>query len=883
VSRPGDGRLPSPEEWARLSAVLDELLELPPAEQRVRLEAECGQDETLRARLEWILAADAGADRFLDSATAAGFHALVEHGSSTPTAEDADDDGTGARVGPWRLVRELGRGGMGAVYLAERDDGQFQQTVALKVVKRGMDTDEVLGRFLAERRILARLDHPNIARLLDGGVTAEGRPYFALEYVEGTPIVAYCAERALALEARVGLMQQVCDAVHYAHRSLVVHRDLKPSNILVTREGRPKLLDFGIAKLLDTDEGLTGTGARVMTPEYAAPEQVRGDAVTTATDVFALGLLLYEVATGRRWDRARHDGGGRVGSDDLQAIIEMAVREEPERRYASAEALAADLRRFVDGLPVLARKGTATYRLRRFVRRHRAGVFAAAAVALATIAGVAGTLWQARLATEEAAKTKAVKDYLVSVFEVSDPNKARGEQVTARELLDRGAARIEQELGGQPALAAEVLVLVGSLHLKLGSYDRAAPLLERGAELQRQVHGRDSAAVADALSHLGDVYSLSSDFERAERLRRDALSIHRQRLGPAHTDTVSSADGLARVLLKRGRHEEARRLVDETLLAIRQDRGEENEDYATSLNTLHMLLWNQGRYAEAEPVMRRVLEIYVKVLGERHTRVAESYSNLGTAAMTRGDAVEGERMLRKALEIGTSLYGGEHPNLGITLNNLSKALQEQGRIDEAIALQRRALALRTRQLGEGNPQLAVNFHNLALLLRERGDYAEAEKLLQETVAMNRRLLGDEHVSQVITFGSLALVLSESGQPAKAEPLFRQSIALFRSKKLEKHAKFAEVLEGLGAMLDGLGRRAEAEPLLREALDRRRQALGDESWRTAAAKAQLARCLDGEGRHEEARLLAAQAHAVLRRERGEQHPLTRMARSVLSDR
>jgi serine/threonine-protein kinase len=878
----GPSLLADAEAWARLSPLLDELLELPPAERARRLDEACAGDAALKAQLERLLAADARAGRFLDSSAAAGFEELAGDQAATPARLGRDEAAAGAHIGPWRIVRELGQGGMGTVFLAERADGQFEQRVALKVVKRGMDTNEVLRRFLAERQILARLDHPHIARVLDGGVTEDGLPYFAMDYVEGQPITAYAREQGLSLPARLSLFDGVCEAVRYAHRSLVVHRDIKPSNILVTPEGKPKLLDFGIAKLLGAEEGLTGTGDRVMTPEYAAPEQMRGEPITTATDVFTLGLLLYELAAGRRWKR--HDvAEPRVGQPDLDAILETALRDEPEKRYASAEALAEDVRRFQEGLPVAARKGSAAYRARKFVRRHRVGVSAAAAALLALLVGLGGTLWQARVATGEAAKARAVKDFLVSVFEVSDPDKAKGEQVTARDLLDRGAARIDQELTGQPAVAEELLGLMGGLYRQHGLYDQARPLLEKDLALRRRSHGDDSGPVAESLSRLADLHHESGDLARSEPLRRQALDLHRRHQGKASPASVRDANELAILLMDTGRYQESGAVLDDTLTQVSADRGQENADYAYSLNTRQRLLYAQGRYPEAETAMRRVLEIRLPLLGERHTLVSEAFANLGTLALMRGDAAESERMSRRALAIGTSLYGEDHPKLAITLNNLAKAVQEQGRLEEAITLQRRSLALRRKQLGEGNPQLAVNFHNLALMLRERGEREEAIRLLEEAVAINRKHVGDEHVAQAITFGSLALVLRDVGRAAEAEPLFRRSLAVFRKQGLEKHAKFPDVLEGLGLLLVDGRRLEEAEGLLREAVDRRRQAMGDGAWRTAAAKAALARCLRARGRGEEARGLASEALTVLVRERGEAHPATRLARAALGER
>jgi eukaryotic-like serine/threonine-protein kinase len=858
---------PSPldrERWARLSPLLDQLLDLAPAEREAHLLALSGDDETLRLQLRRLLAADQAAG-FLETGDAAAFHALAAGGEVEAPADERT--AAGARIGPWEVVRELGRGGMGAVFLASRADGQFQQEAALKVVKRGMDTDEVLRRFLAERQILARLHHPHIARLLDGGVTDDGRPYFAMEYVEGTPIADYCAARALSPDARLGLWGDVCEAVQYAHRSLVVHRDLKPSNILVTADGQAKLLDFGIAKLLGRDDGLTQTGDRVLTPKYAAPEQLKGQPVTTATDVYTLALLLSELVEAQ---------------GDLHAILECALREEPERRYQSVEALADDVRRYRDGLPVIARKGSRLYRARKFARRHRVGVAATAVTLAALLAGLAGTLWQARVATAEAAKARAVTDFLVGVFEGSDPDLAKGQEITARDMLDRGAARIESELAGQPALAAELRGVTGRLYFRLGLHEQAGGLLDRDLALRRRLFGDDSVEVADSLALLGDLHHARGAYAEAETVLRRAHEIHRRRLGARHPRTTSDADALARSLIERGRYEEAEKIVDENLEHVRADRGTENEDYAGVLNTREMIFWAQGKYPEAQEVMRHVVDLRVRLLGDRHTLVAEGFSNLGSIAMARGDWAESERMYRRALAIQTDLYGADHPQLGITLNNLSKPVQERGDFQEAVALQRRALAARTRQLGEGSPQLAVNFHNLGMLLREQGNYEEATRLLRTAVDMNRRLLGDEHLSQAITFGSLGLVLADAGQHAEAEATLGRSIAVFRKKGLEKHMKFPDALEGLGLLLVRRGRAAEAETLLQEALDRRRTGLGEGSWRTAAAKGALGSCLKALGRSAPARQMASEALPVLRAQRGEAHPATRLAQGVLAE-
>src|SRR5262245_8366923 len=492
----------------RVARIFGEALERPAAERRAFLDAACASAPELRAEAESLLAAHEQAGGFLDEIDTAREAALLD-----ATAEPEPPEGR--RVGPYRLLREVGRGGMGVVYLAERVEGGFEQRAAIKLVKRGMDTDAILRRFLRERQILAGLEHASVARLLDGGVTDDGHPYFAMEYVDGEPLTVYCENRQLGIEARLRLFEEACRAVQHAHGKLVVHRDLKPSNMLVTGEGRLKLLDFEIAKLLTEDDDataitLTQVGTRVLTPDYAAPEQVRGEPVTTATDVYALGVVLYELLAGRlphggerrslgEMARAICEEEPRAPSmaaaaqprrarelrGDLDTVVLKALSKEPSRRYASAEALAEDIRRFLSGHPVRARRDTVGYVVTKFVRRHKVGVAAATVAVLSLLLGLAGTAWQAAVAARErdrarleAERAEKVKEFLVGLFKASDPAESTGEAITARELMDRGAERIEKELAGHPSLQAELFEIVAGISHELGRYEQARSLAE---------------------------------------------------------------------------------------------------------------------------------------------------------------------------------------------------------------------------------------------------------------------------------------------------------------------------------------------------------------------------------------------------------------------
>ena len=512
------------ERWAQVETLFAAALEQAPEARDSFVEAAVDASDEVREDVASLLHAHARESGQLEASVRAAAGVAIEQ--ADPLA------GGDARIGPYRVLRRLGTGGMGTVYLAERADAQFRQQVALKVVNRHLVNDEIVRRFRTERQILADLDHPNIAHLLDGGTTADGLPYLVMEYVVGERIDAYCNARALALRERLALFLAVCDAVQYAHRNLVIHRDIKPSNILVTPDGAPKLLDFGIAKLMGTGAergaALTRADERLMTPEHASPEQVRGEPVTTGSDVYALGILLYHLLTGERpytpddgsvaaleraicetapdkpstvVMRAATRAGNaaapapvpvpaprrlaRALTGDLDNIVLMALRKEPARRYASAAQMAEDVRRYLDQRPVIARPDTWSYRTAKFLRRHTASVTAAAAVVVVLAAVVvyytqrlAGERDRAqdaeRRAVRETETSKRVSDFLVELFRVSDPDKARGETITAREILDRGAERIDQELDDEPEVQAQLMDTMGLVYRSLGLYGTRA-------------------------------------------------------------------------------------------------------------------------------------------------------------------------------------------------------------------------------------------------------------------------------------------------------------------------------------------------------------------------------------------------------------------------
>ncbi|MGH9866861.1 MAG: tetratricopeptide repeat protein [Candidatus Polarisedimenticolia bacterium] len=803
-------RAPGPEA-NRIPDLLAEALELPPEERRAFLEARCEDSPVLRSEIESLLAAheeQARAGWFLDGIDARRGIALLE---AAPEGVE--------RAGPYRLLKELGRGGMGVVYLAERVEGGFRQRAAVKLVKRGMDSDAILQRFLRERRILASLEHPGVARLLDGGITPEGQPFFAMELVEGEPLIAFCEGRRAGLIERLRLFEEVCRAVQYAHAQLVIHRDLKPSNILVTSDGRVKLLDFGVAKLLGgEDEGeatLTETSLRPLTPLYAAPEQIRGEPVTTATDVYALGAILYELLARRpphdaqassreELARAVCEADPRPPSEseavtiprnmrgDLDAVVLKALRKEPGRRYASAEALAEEVRRCQSGQPVQARPDSVVYRMGKFVRRHKVGVGAASAAALSLLAGLIGVSWQAAEAARErdrarleARRAEEVKEFLVGIFEGSNPMQAGRGDITARELLERGVTRVEKELAGQPAVQADLLQTIARSFRSLGHYDRALNAQELSLDLLRGLHGDEHPRVAEALDVLGSCLLFMGDLTAAERAYREALGIHRK-LRPADSlETAVSLEGLSGVLARRAAFEEAEEMQKEALSIHRSKLGPDHEATIGSLKVYGDVLLMQGDYAAAADLHRDVLAYRRRLLGDKHPQVARTLTSLGRDLYGLKDLAAAQAAYGEAYAINRQVLGETHPITASSQDDLILTLT--GRLQEGVPLES---AL--EEIGGDDPSLlapALESQGQALILHGRG--LDAIPVLKRSLDLYRAS-GDSRRGRVMAV--LADALSEEGRFGEANPLFEEASALLGDRSddlllaraLEKH-------------------------------------------------------------------------------------------------
>jgi serine/threonine-protein kinase len=742
--------------WARVVRLLDEVEDLDPAARVAHLDHACAGDPSeVRAEVESLLEAGRSLGTFLESTAALDPELAALFDGEPEDLVPARPPGTA--VGPWRILRELGRGGMGIVYLAERADGQYERRVALKVIKRGMDTDAILRRFLAERRILARLEHPNIAVLYDGGATADGVPYIAMELIEGRSITAHAAEESLSIDARLRLFRQACVAVRHAQRNLIVHRDLKPSNVLVTRDGTVKLLDFGIATMLAPDgaatPAATGTARSFLTPAYAAPEQLRGEPVTTATDVHGLGAVLYELLVGCR---PEHGPDGRVEAPsvraarpaekrrlrgDLDTLALKALRDRPEERYASAEALLEEVDRHLAGLPLAARPAGAAYRAGRFIRRHRFGVAMTVLLAAAVLTGLVGTslgLVRARraeiVAREEAETAKQVTAFLAGLFLKASPRETRGATVTARDLLDAGAERISKDLAGRPRAQATLLHTMAGAYQALGLTEKALPLAEQAVSLRSEV------------------------------------------LGPGHILTLMSRNLLVAVYTDLGRQEDALRVLRESLPIAERSLGPTHQETVRTQANLAVILQGLGRYAQARDAARTALD-RLRSAGRGETAIAaQALQTEADALAGLGQAAEAAPLHREAARIFEATLGADHPATLMARGQEGLALQRAGRIEEAEALTRETLAIQTRVLGPDHIDTLASTANLGGFMIELGRAAEAEPMLKDALRRGERSLPPGHSITALVRSTYGYAIAAQGRRREAEPILLRAYA-----------------------------------------------------------------------------------------------------------
>ena len=802
--------------WQRVQTLFHEAADMPASEQRVFLETHCGGDAGLVSEVLILLEEDARGGSLLDGDVAQVASQIFNDSpsGSLPFKE----------FGPYRIKQALGEGGMGVVYLAQRED--LGNEVAIKILRDAWVSPARRERFNAERRTLAQLNHPSIARLYDADTSPDGTPFFVMEFVEGVPLTDFCKTQQCSIAERLRLFRAVCEAVLYAHQHAVIHRDLKPSNILVKGDGSIRLLDFGIAKHLENLGELvdqTITGLRLMTPAYAAPEQIRGEQVGIQSDVYSLGVVLYELLAGRlpfnltkctpsqaekvlteqeaekpsdvagnAAAAAQTNGNGvtasRAAWADLDVLCLTAMHKDPQRRYQSVEALIRDVNRYLDGEPLEARPDTWRYRLGKFVRRHRRLVSAAAAV-FALVVGLV-IFYTVRLtrarnaALMQAARTQRIQRFMLNLFQGGDPAAGPADDLRVVTLLDRGVQEA-RSLDSEPAVQAELYETLGGIYQKLGKLEQADSLMESALAKREALYGPDSTETAKGLLALGSLRDAEARYGDAERLIRQALDQDR-RLLPASDPAVAKAMlALGGVLEDRGAYDQSIAILEQTV-QLYSAPGAQPVELADSLYELANAHFYAGHYEKSEEINERALAMYKQIYGERHPRVAEILINLGAIQLDTGHYAAAEQFDRRALDIVQAWYGKDNPETATDLTILARSLVYQKRFDEASDLLQQSLAIKERTWGKVHPSVASTLNELGSVALQEGKYDAAEQYFTRMGDIYRTEYGEQHYLYATALSNLASVYTAQQQWSRAEKLYRQAIPIYVESQSPTH-------------------------------------------------------------------------------------------------
>ena len=833
-----------PDRWQRINDLFQSALDSNPEDRSAFLQTACEGDEALRHEIESLLAAHQQDHEFTD---ARGF----EHGVRLLEQTQGQNEW---RMGPYRVLREIGRGGMGSVYLAARADDEFQKRVAIKIIRRGLDTDDILQRFRSERQILATLDHPNIARLLDGGTTDDGRPFFVMELIEGEPIDQYCDRRNLTIADRLKLFQDVCAAVQYSHQNLVIHRDIKPGNILVTKEGVPRLLDFGIAKLVapGTGPNRTMTTLRPLTPEYASPEQLRGEPVTTASDVYSLGVLLFVLLTGRSPYRGVLEAPAEIEraineqepnrpstvaparirrhlEGDLDNIVLMALRKEPNRRYASVERFSEDIRRHLGNLPVIARRDTRAYRTSKFVLRNKGLVAAVTIVFLTLSGGIVATLWEARVARRqrdiarvEQAKATRINAFTQEMISYAanttpgSPKRAKGHDATVVDMLDEAAERVDRELSDQPEVRAEMLGNIGVDYIVLGKVDSARRFLREAYDLDIKMFSPDDMRTAAVMYGLANLSYLSGDYADAETRIRQALPVYRKHASdpgfklPKLTAVLSDA---AFIMRARGHLDEAESLWREVIRYGPRQPPEGRSAQTMVKSYLAQLYMDRGDIERADE-MATAAASEARALGNPFA-MTQTLIDLGNVRRFERRYGEAESLIEEGTKLFAQAQGDDHPNVVFGLTQLVYAYYYEGRYDRAEQEARKAFAM-AQKLPKSSHYYRGAEVALGRVLNRTGRSLEAEPLLREALAVHEGTVPRRSSTMAFTLlGSLGECLATEKRYAEAEPLLKESYETLTALQVPQSPMLDEARQRLVSLYNDWGKPQAADRYRRE--------------------------------------------------------------------
>ena len=880
-------------DWERAKELFSTAIELPEAEREQFLAVQPDTPEIL-AEAQSLLANYLESPDFLEGVTAP---------LPDSDAEAAPSLGN-RRIGAWRLLREIGRGGMGVVWEARRDDGQFEQLAAVKLLRASLFSDRDMSRFREERQILASLNHPAIARLLDGGMLEDGSPYLVMEYIDGAPIDQWCDHAQLDLRQRILLCLEVCAAVEYAHSQLVIHRDLKPANILVAGDGTPKLLDFGIAKLIAQTDERPEASTRLRTPECASPEQVRGERMSTANDVFALGVLFYKLFTGRHpfvepetnplaalravCEEEPRPPSGVAGPwrrelrGELDAILLQALRKNPAERYRSVLALAADLRAWLDGGPVTAVRLPWWRRSARLAWRHKAQSAAVAVAVGSLLAGIMVTSIEARQARQAEREALAQRNLALAENQRAD-NEARSAQainrflqydllaqaspnvqarpgtnpnpgLSVRAALDRAASRIGDRFQGQPLVEASIRQTIGESYDQLGLYGNARTQLEQALHLRRASVGEGNAATLESMNALATVFMHQASFADAESLYNTVLAKRRALLGAAHPDTLSTVSALASLEMNEGKYGRAEELSQGTVkLAV-------GAQLLTCRRLLSDIYTREGKFAQAEPILQALVAGERRLLGAEHPNTLESIDTLAMLYSSEDKSAQAEALEMETFNASQRVLGSDHPDTLTRMNNLAAIYHQEEKFGEAAQLFKRFLDASRRIHGPAHPETLTAIFNLAYISRVLGKFGEAERLLRQYLSLAPRINGPDHPETLSALNSLGTVYRCQGRYPQAERLIAKALEADRRTLGQEHPQTLVATTAMAILREDQGREVEAEPLLVKALATDRRVLSSADLSTRTCMTALARLRLKQDRHSEAGVLLREALA-----------------------
>lgn len=807
----------------KIRELFDKASNLNAVEREVFLNQECANELELKKEILSLLDSLENTKDFLEEALT-----IVEQNKNNFTDPYIDK-----QIGNYLIDGEAGVGGMGIVYTGRRNDKEFEQKVAIKILKHGITSEYLLKRFQIERQTLANLQHQNIARLLDGGRTIDGLPYLVMEFIDGIPITDFCHQKKLSLEEKLKLFREVCTAVQYAHQNLIVHRDLKPGNILVTKDGIPKLLDFGIAKLIDEElvdnnEGLTRTGVWHLTPEYASPEQIKGEKITTASDIYSLGVLLYQILTGYQpykisnnspaaiskiiteeiiqkpsekvKDKSREHAESNLFLNDkisnqlkgdLDNIVSKAMHKDPARRYVSVEQFSEDIRRHLSGLPVIAQKDTAGYRLSKFIRRHKVGFISSVGFIVFLIINLIAIIWQANIAANErdkakleAQKVETVNKFLLDMLSSVDPTEI-GRDVKVYDVLRKSALGVEKGFKDQPGIEASIQKTIGKTLTSLGEYDEAKPHLLRSLLLNERVYGKQSNQASESNYELALYYHWIGELKTADSLYKKSLQIFKRNSDVSKRSLASTLNDYGILKSDFAEFDESKKMYEESLNILLENYGEKDRDVASLYNNLAIVMQAQKDLDGAEKYFHKALELNIELFGENRPEVSSNYNNLAYIYIDKGDFTRAEEYFIKSLELKKKYYGADHSYVGFAFLNLGGLEFRIGKINESEKYILDAIKNLKKSVNEDHIWLGLAYYWYGKILIEKSKYSEAETYLRKSLTINKKNYPKDHPNIISSSAELGVVSFHLGKFAEAEKLLVYGYNGVKSLKGEK--------------------------------------------------------------------------------------------------